>query len=724
MRNHRRLNALRTHSRCMFIAMTAAAAATTSAIADAPHHRRNPAALPAESKPARALATDRLPLAATPFERVFHADRPNIDVLLAEDAVSTGPQRIGVPLEVSVTAADGDWQHLPGRGWLWTVSIVAEDAVAIRLHFADTDMPHGGELAVRDATGVQQVFGPIRGRGENKNGAFITPPTLGDEVLVEYFEPGDGTAAPRLPFRIENVTHIYSPAFLNTGPSQIEGACHNDVTCYPAWATPALAVARLIVTDGGTFNCTAALINTNTNDETPYLLTANHCSNDPTAAANLVAYWLYQTDVCDDPPPPLGPSSTNAVIIDFTPTGVNPFQPGADQVLLLMRGALPAGVTWAGWTSSAVGNSVACSNVHHPGGAYKRINFGTTQNHPFGDNADYIGITWSSGTIEGGSSGSPLFRDTDQLLFAVGSHSADPANCTNPDGPSGFGRFSQFFPQISDDLIAGPDDPLEPNDACNAAVMVGAGVHADRYVKSTSEDWYAIDLGGCERVDIDATFVHSWGDIDLELYDGCGGGLIDSATTSTDDESLTFDNTGFPMTAFLRVFIAGTDTHAEYDLSVSFTSIGNPPNITDHPDGQTVGVGDPVMFTVGADGDAPLSYQWKKDGAEIPSATGVSYAISSADPNDAGDYTVVVTNDCDSVESEVATLIVEFVCGDFDGDGDVDVTDFGAFALCYGGPFVPPALSCQPGVDADCDGDGDVDLGDFGIFSQNFTGAQ
>ncbi len=61
--------------------------------------------------------------------------------------------------------------------------------------------------------------------------------------------------------------------------------------------------------------------------------------------------------------------------------------------------------------------------------------------------------------------------------------------------------------------------------------------------------------------------------------------------------------------------------------------------------------------------------------------------------------------------------------GDFDADGDVDIGDFAQFALCSGGPDVPPAVTCPAGVDADFDNDDDVDLGDFASFSQGFTGA-
>lgn len=66
----------------------------------------------------------------------------------------------------------------------------------------------------------------------------------------------------------------------------------------------------------------------------------------------------------------------------------------------------------------------------------------------------------------------------------------------------------------------------------------------------------------------------------------------------------------------------------------------------------------------------------------------------------------------------------DFLCNwDFDEDGDVDLSDFSEFSLCFAGANNPPAASCQPEIDADCDGDGDVDLSDFSQFSLCFGGA-
>ena len=82
------------------------------------------------------------------------------------------------------------------------------------------------------------------------------------------------------------------------------------------------------------------------------------------------------------------------------------------------------------------------------------------------------------------------------------------------------------------------------------------------------------------------------------------------------------------------------------------------PAITTSPQNQQVTEGGSVTFTVVASGTAPLSYQWKKGGADIAGATGSSYRIASALLADAGSYTVVVTNSVGSKTSDPAMLTV------------------------------------------------------------------
>jgi hypothetical protein len=65
------------------------------------------------------------------------------------------------------------------------------------------------------------------------------------------------------------------------------------------------------------------------------------------------------------------------------------------------------------------------------------------------------------------------------------------------------------------------------------------------------------------------------------------------------------------------------------------------------------------MFTVIATGTAPLSYQWKKNGASISGATASSYTTPATTTNDSGStFSVMVSNSAGNVTSSVATLTV------------------------------------------------------------------
>ena len=142
-------------------------------------------------------------------------------------------------------------------------------------------------------------------------------------------------------------------------------------------------------------------------------------------------------------------------------------------------------------------------------------------------------------------------------------------------------------------------------------------------------------------------------------------------------------------------------------LQVTSTSS---PSITQHPVGQTVNEGDPVTFSVGATGAAPLLYQWHKNGNDIPGATSATYTISSVDSGDAGDYSCEVSDSNGSVSSNVATLqvitstsspsITQHPAGQTVDEGDpvtFSVVVTGAAPLLYqwqkGGSNIPGATS-------------------------------
>jgi hypothetical protein len=80
-------------------------------------------------------------------------------------------------------------------------------------------------------------------------------------------------------------------------------------------------------------------------------------------------------------------------------------------------------------------------------------------------------------------------------------------------------------------------------------------------------------------------------------------------------------------------------------------------NISTQPSAATVCSGASASFTVAASGSA-LTYQWRKNGANISGATNATYTIASTAGTDAGSYDVVVTGTCGNATSAAVTLTV------------------------------------------------------------------
>ncbi len=89
------------------------------------------------------------------------------------------------------------------------------------------------------------------------------------------------------------------------------------------------------------------------------------------------------------------------------------------------------------------------------------------------------------------------------------------------------------------------------------------------------------------------------------------------------------------------------------------------PAIDVQPSDVNAEAGGTATFTVEASGEG-LSYQWFGPGGEalidsdgeIEGSTSRTLTVFNAEPGDAGDYTVVVTNSAGSVTSVAATLSI------------------------------------------------------------------
>ena len=137
------------------------------------------------------------------------------------------------------------------------------------------------------------------------------------------------------------------------------------------------------------------------------------------------------------------------------------------------------------------------------------------------------------------------------------------------------------------------------------------------------------------------------------------GGNLSGATTST----LTI--TALTTNEVKTYFVIITNTYGSVTSTNVSIAVNVAPVITGQPITQMTTAGSNVIFTVTATGTDPLAYQWLKNGTKLANSGTISGATSNlltltgVTTNNAGSYSVTVTNIFGSATSASATLTVQ-----------------------------------------------------------------
>lgn len=163
-----------------------------------------------------------------------------------------------------------------------------------------------------------------------------------------------------------------------------------------------------------------------------------------------------------------------------------------------------------------------------------------------------------------------------------------------------------------------------------------------------------------------------------------------------------------------------TNAYGAATSAVATLTVVLPPVILRQPQPQDGVAGLTASFEVGASGTPPLGYQWKRDGVDIPAATGATLVLSGLQTNDAGLYSVLVSNAYSATISANAPLTVSLpACAEapegivswWKGANTTDYVDgnyVGAPTRFGPGPgMVGEASNFQGGVDGISIGDAD-----------------
>ena len=109
----------------------------------------------------------------------------------------------------------------------------------------------------------------------------------------------------------------------------------------------------------------------------------------------------------------------------------------------------------------------------------------------------------------------------------------------------------------------------------------------------------------------------------------------------------------------LNVVFTPTDlVHYTTNTASVTLNVDSSPVITQQPQSLSVITGNAANFSVVASAFPPASYQWLYNGAPISGATTANYSIASVQTTNAGNYSVFVTNNVNSVLSSIALLTV------------------------------------------------------------------
>lgn len=685
------------------------------------------------------LPSHRLGLEAKIEFPVHRLPPVDTQTLLEEDEANTGwgkPPRVGInrPLIDSLT---GNWYDLPDGGRLWTASIVATGASELRLHFVDVNFPLNAEIYVYSPQDPDRGVGPYAEAGPLRSGHFWAGAVTGDTAHVEYYAPNGDVVTP--PFSIDEVGHMYRSVGVGRG-ARSWSDCMVNVPCepdWPLWRDVSYSVARITFYSNdppdpaGWYICTGQLLATLNTDLTPYFLTSAHCIDEQSEADSVQFRWFYQHSSCG------GGFMSSIYRDDAELLGTSGSGSGADWSLLMVKGVLPPNVFWSGWMTTNPASGTWSAAVHHPNNTsdWKRWSRGKRYAGPWSNYHEiHFDAAGSVGHIYYGSSGSGIWRESDQKLFGNLSFGVAEPGCDHLSTDAYYGRFANYYSSISSYLAAGSDDTLEDNDSCANAATLDNGSYNDLVVKSLDEDWYRISLGQNQELDLDLFFTDSYGNINAQLYDECGGSVVASGVTYTNNEYLSYVNAGPAADFYLRVFLYD-DTRNAYDIDCTKTGDGRPPS----PSPMTFATppygldrtsihmvastatdlsSPPVEYYFdfvsggagGSDGDWQTSTEYTDDGLQPD--TNYCYRIKARD-------SAPVPNETEFSATQCADTM-PLVLGDFDNDDNVDQDDYDAFANCFTGDGGGPVgADCAPG---DFNDDGDVDCDDWEPFVLVWTG--
>ena len=403
--------------------------------------------------------------------------------------------RIGLASTVNITPLNsGIWTTLPNGDRKWQLVVKSSGAEALSFLFETFKLYGASTLVITDLNG-KLVHNPLTSDDVESHFRQHAALCFGDELLLTLIEPKYTQSSELFLDRvIYNYRSTGNPNFQKINESD---PCEINVNCSPVgdlWQDEKKGVAKIYIIEGNfAGSCTGSLINNTSQDCKPYFLTALHCGVSATTA-NMTQwkfYFKFEAPSCTNP-------STAGTLDDYFITGClriadsgdNGGDSGSDFLLVKLGSSTNEATIinnlksanfsayWNGWNANTTATTGGVG-IHHPSGDLKKISAfsGTSVSAGWNGNGllSHWRQSWSSnsnghGVTEGGSSGSPLFNNSQGYI--IGTLTGGSSTCNSPTSPDYYGKISYHWTSNGTTSVKQLKPWLDPT---NSGVLTLAG---------------------------------------------------------------------------------------------------------------------------------------------------------------------------------------------------------------------------------------------------------
>ena len=395
----------------------------------------------------------------------------NVDSLLIADenerhAEFPKPPRFGTAIPVNLSINSNNfWTELENGDRIWSIKIISEGAKSLNFNFSVYILQPGSNLYIYNED-YSQILGAYTSNNNKIFQQFASAFIYDDSCIIEFYQMVGNNDQ----LELGSIVHRYTNEDRNCGDA---AECNINVNCedgleeydnftFSEWDDVQRSVGMHLI-DMNTRKCSGVLVNNTSGINEQYFLTASHCAfishNYPDQWAldieNSLFKFNYESDNCENIncDNDIENFYNDDIYHGLIPISLNNTN---DFALVKIEESISpeSNVYYSGWTLSE--NPQSLIGIHHPRQDIKKISWSTepyeieesmSTLHP----GYYWKFNWNFGTIQGGSSGSPLYNENQKLIGVCSGYTG--SICTD-ETLIGYGTFSNaYFPETGGDNL-------------------------------------------------------------------------------------------------------------------------------------------------------------------------------------------------------------------------------------------------------------------------------